>query len=40
MTMDVYGHLFPTKIDRAELAEASRLLLQPPPDANVVPLRG
>jgi hypothetical protein len=39
MTMDVYGHLFPTKIDRAELAEASRLLLQPPPYANVVPLR-
>jgi len=37
--MDVYGHLFPTNTDRAELAKSSRLLLGPPPDANVVPLR-
>jgi hypothetical protein len=35
--MDVYGHLFPTNTDRAELAKSSRLLLGPPPDANVVP---
>jgi integrase len=39
MTMDVYGHLFPSNTDRSELAKASRLLLQPPPDASVVPLR-
>jgi integrase len=39
MTMDVYGHLFPSNTDRSELAKASRLLLQPTPDANVVPLR-
>jgi hypothetical protein len=35
--MDVYGPLFPSD-DRSELAKASRLLLQPPPDANVVSL--
>lgn len=27
MTLDVYGHLFPRGDDRAELAQASRLLL-------------
>jgi integrase len=27
MTMDVYGHLFPSNTDRSELAKASRMLL-------------
>jgi hypothetical protein len=40
MTPDIYGHLFPGGGDRAELANASRLLLAPAPADNVVRLHG
>ena len=40
MTLDIYGHLFPDGGNRAELANASRLLLAPPPADNVVRLHG
>ena len=40
MTLDIYGRLFPGGGDRAELANASRLLLAPPPADNVVRLHG
>jgi hypothetical protein len=41
MTLDIYGHLFPGGGDRAELANASSLLLgSPPPADNVVRLHG
>jgi integrase len=38
MTLDIYGHLFPGGGNRAELANASRLLLAPPSADNVVRL--
>jgi hypothetical protein len=40
MTLDIYGHLFPGGGDRAELANASRLLLAASPADNVVHLHG
>jgi integrase len=40
MTLDIYGHLFPGGGDRAELANASRLLLAAPPADNVVHMHG
>jgi len=35
MTLDVYGHMFPNGDDRAELAEATRALLDNPPSGNL-----